>query len=85
MKKTCPFHSTILEILETRIAPATFLVTSDALQILDAADADATGAPNEAAAEAISLSDAVVFLATGDKLFFDANGIVATPLLKTEV
>ena len=63
-----------IEILETRIAPASFLVTSDGLQILDSTSVDATLGANEAAAETVSLSDAVVLLATGDKLFFDTDG-----------
>jgi len=64
-----------LEILENRIAPATFLVTSTGLSILDSSGNDATGASNENAVEDLIFgNDAVVFLATGDKLYFDANG-----------
>ena len=74
--------STRPEPLESRIAPASFLVTSDALFIRDAALpaatsdilADATLGANEAAAETVTTSDAAVLLGTGDKLFFDTNG-----------
>src|SRR6188768_3979833 len=61
------------ELLEARIAPANFLISSTSLQVLDSAGVNAEDLPNEIAARTSVGATAAVLLAPGDKLFFDAN------------
>jgi hypothetical protein len=62
------------EILETRIAPATFLVSGTSLEVTDSAGLPAQDLPSELAAQVEADSDYAVLLQTGDKLVFDSNG-----------
>jgi hypothetical protein len=65
------------EILETRIAPATFLVSGTSLEVTDfttPTGVPAQDSPVENAAQVESGADYAVLLSSGDKLFFDSNG-----------
>src|SRR6266851_5238931 len=61
-----------IEILESRIAPATFLVSSTQLTITNAANPAIPPPVNPAAAAAAGAS-AALFLNAGDSLVFDAT------------
>ncbi len=65
-------HGTI-EVLESRIAPALFLVSSTALAISTAAGGSAQDSANETAAQNAALSGRAVLLSAGDALLYDAN------------
>src|SRR4029434_2389790 len=61
------------EILEVRIAPATFLVSPNSLIVTDQAGNDAQDLANEVQAATNDGANSAVLLATGDKLVFDSN------------
>ena len=65
-------NSTI-EILEARIAPATFLVSSVELKVTNTANPAEVPDAREIFAAATTGASRAVFLAAGDKLVFDAN------------
>ena len=81
-------HSCI-EILEARIAPATFLVSSVDLSVTNPANPAYTPSAAEISANAAAGASAAVFLVPGDRLVFDANhdGIAGAsePLLASVV
>ncbi len=61
------------EPLESRIAPANFLVSATSLQVLDSTGITAEDLPNEVAARTNVDATVAVLMLAGDKLFFDTN------------
>lgn len=64
----------VIEPLESRIAPAAFFVSGKSIAITDATGADAVGDARETAAATAVGATKAVLLAAGDSLVFDANG-----------
>src|SRR4051794_6786086 len=62
-----------LEVLESRIAPALFFVSSVSLSVVDSHGHDAMDRPSETTANAVAGTDAALLLGRGDQLIFDAN------------
>src|SRR5688572_22374116 len=63
-----------VEILESRIAPATFLVNPRTLEVTDASSgASAQDSVPEDFARTFADVDAAFLMASGDKLIFDSN------------
>src|SRR4051794_35776252 len=62
-----------VEILESRIAPALFFVSSASLSVVDAHGNDAMNLANETTANSVAGTDVALLLGRGDQLVFDAN------------